>query len=88
MRRIIRQCIRGCTTLPHVGEHPGTGMVLFLIGIGCMIGHQGGQWFGAMVCGLLFAAMFLPMYLYGAYSRAQLSDGLESRADGRVKNEI
>lgn len=71
MRHIIRQTIRGCKTLPHVGEHPGTvTLILFLV--------FGGLATKPSVLGIFGTALFLlPLYLHGAYGRAELSDRLE-----------
>lgn len=71
--RIARQIVRGCGALPHVGSHPGTGYVLALIGAGAVAGREGG-WAGALVGAGIVAAFMVPMYLYGAFARAELSD--------------
>ena len=69
----FRQTIRGCGNLPHVGEHPGTEMLILFIIMGALAGAKGGLT-GAIV-GALFMGLFLiPVYLYGAYDRANLSD--------------
>lgn len=68
------QCVRGCKTLPHVGEHPGTAWVFFMI-LACGIAgiERGG--FKGFIGGASLAAFFmLPLYLYGAYDRANISD--------------
>lgn len=76
--RIIKQAARGCTDLPHVGPHPGTGILLFFITIGCAIGIQRG-WIQAAVCGGAMLVLFGSMYLVGAYQRAEHSDQLEAQ---------
>lgn len=43
IRHIIRQIIRGCGTLPHVGDHPGTMLVILLVGMSAMFGAMGGD---------------------------------------------
>lgn len=65
--------IRGCGTLPHVGSHPGTGTVVALILMGIAAGSKAG-WRGMLLGGMLMAVFFVPMYLYGAYDRARISD--------------
>lgn len=74
--RIIKQIIRGCGTLPHVGEHPGSGLVLMLLLAGACAGYKG-EWLGALFGAGVMAAVFVPMYFYGAYCRAQDSDAYE-----------
>lgn len=71
MNKIIRQTIRGCGTLPHVGSHPGKLFILFLI-----IGFLGGLW-----PGLVFTCFFGTVYLLGAYNRAQASDFFAGKSD-------
>lgn len=66
MIKIIKQIWRGCHTLPSVGYHPGTLVVAILIPVGVIAGGFGG--------GLIMAACTLPVYLWGAYSRAEFSD--------------
>jgi hypothetical protein len=76
--KIIRQIIRGCGTLPHVGEHPGTDTLIVLLVLGMIGGSQKGGWIGGLV-GLAGMAIIIgPVYLYGAYGRACLSDELSS----------
>lgn len=77
MIKIFKQTIRGIGTLPHVGEHPGTGMVIFLILITGLAGAQKGGWFGFMVASAFALIVYGPMYLWGAYDRAQTSDRIE-----------
>ena len=79
----IRQIIRGCGTLPHVGEHPGTTFLVLLILIGAAAGHDGG-WRGCIGGALLMAAVFVPAYLYGAYSRANDSDQYEAERSAQM----
>jgi hypothetical protein len=71
--KALRQIIRGCTTLPHVGEHPGTGIVLMLILSGGAAGWRNGLP-GVLVGAGIMAAGMIPIYLCGAHSRAELSD--------------
>lgn len=84
-KNVIRQIIRGCGYLPHVGEHPGTGMVIGLSLATGAAGASGGGLVG-FVCGSgAGAAVFGPMYLYGAYDRANLSDRIASREASSFK---
>ena len=64
---IIRQIWRGLWTLPQCGEHPGTYILLVILAIATL-----GGW-GVF---LVAAAIFVPMYLYGAYIRAETEDRL------------
>ncbi len=76
----LRQIIRGCGTLPHVGEHPGTLYVVALIGAGAYAGAtRSGSVLGALVGAAIVGVVILPMYLYGAYERARISDRMEAR---------
>lgn len=73
MWRVIRQCIRGTRDLPGVGSHPGTmWVILFPLG-GAVAGLEHGIT-GGIIGVLAFLALFGPLYLYGAYERAELSD--------------
>lgn len=82
--KFVRQITRGCGKLPHVGEHPGTALAIGLVAMGALAGNKGG-WIGALG-GMAFMALFiLPIYLYGAYDRANLSDELETQ-DQRALN--
>lgn len=73
MGDVMRQIVRGCGNLPHVGEHPGTIAVLLFTGMGAVAGAHRSV-LGAFVGALLMAAVFGPMYLWGAYDRARISD--------------
>jgi hypothetical protein len=73
MIKIIRQILRGCGNLPCAGEHPGTTMLLGLIIIGLVAGSKNGFW-GVVVGGAVMAIGIGPIYLFGAYDRANLSD--------------
>lgn len=80
------QCVRGCMTLPHVGGHPGTEWVFFMI-LACGIaGIERGGWMGFVGGAVLGAAFLLPLYLAGACSRANTSDRIErARATGETE---
>jgi hypothetical protein len=82
-RGIVSAIVAGCGAMPHVGAHPGTGIVLFLIVITGAAGAQAGSWAG-FVGGLgLAVAIYGPLYLYGAYERTRLSERLSASHDGR-----
>ncbi len=71
--RMLRQTIRGCFTLPHVGAHPGNFWLWAFVAMGALAGAKGGfpgVLFGALV---MLIGMGIP-YLFGAYGRAQESD--------------
>lgn len=79
----LRQVIRGCGTLPHVGEHPGTGMLLIFILMGAAAGANGGL--RGCIGGAAFMALFMvPIYLWGAFERAQDSDAIAAQSKGRT----
>lgn len=79
--RIFRQIVKGCGALPYVGEHPGTGPFAALVLIIGAAGAQRGGWLGLVVGATLALAVFGPMFLYGAYSRANLSDRMRRDYD-------
>jgi hypothetical protein len=74
---MLKQIMRGCGMLPHVGEHPGTLLLFIFILMGAAAGVKGG-WAGALGGASIMAIVFVPMYLYGAYDRAKLSDELQT----------
>jgi hypothetical protein len=74
----LRQIVRGCGALPHVGSHPGTGMLIIFILLGAAAGVRGG-WRGALGGAAFMALFMVPMYLYGAYGRANDSDQLAAQ---------
>lgn len=69
---MIRQIWRGMYWMPYVGEHPGNAGVLIFT----MMGAAAGGLIGAAVMLVFFG----PMYCYGAYDRAQLSDRMSKKA--------
>jgi hypothetical protein len=71
MKRILRQVCRGCGDLPHVGEHPGTIIVVVLLTGGTI----GAGWIGLAIISLIA----IPGYLVGAYDRAETSDHLQRK---------
>jgi hypothetical protein len=76
MKKIFTQIIRGCGDLPYVGEHPGTPVMILMMLAGGGAGIKGGM--SGFLAGICFMAVFiLPIYLYGAWDRAELSDVLQ-----------
>lgn len=67
--RIIKLTLRGCRALPFVGPHPGTAALILL----CLLGLLAGGIVGAIAV----LGIFGPVYLYGAYDRAKLSEKCE-----------
>lgn len=76
--RTLRQVIRGCGTMPHVGNHPGTVWFAALVAVGALQGVNNG-WIGAAIGGCLMFAAMGAIYFTGAYQRAGLSDRLEAK---------
>lgn len=74
--KIIRQTIRGCTDLPYVGEHPGVFTLVMFILAGAFAGSKGGTVLSVISGAALMATFMLPIFLYGAYTGANLSDEL------------
>lgn len=68
------QCLRGCSDLPHVGSHPGTMWIIFMITAGAAAGAERGGVNGAIGGALFMAIGLVPFYLAGAYYRAKDSD--------------
>jgi hypothetical protein len=75
--KIVKQAIRGCTNLPHVGSHPGTGAAILFIAMGALPGLGNTQYMLAGAC--LMAVFIVPLYLCGAVSRANLSDRIANK---------
>lgn len=69
----LRHIIRGCKTLPHSGEHPGTIFLLGFVCIGTLAGMHGG-WIGMGIGGLVMLVVFGPFYLWGAYERSRFEE--------------
>jgi hypothetical protein len=82
--KAIRQIIRGCTNLPYVGEHPGTFVMLMLMFMGGLAGSSKGGTVGALGGMALMVVLMLPLFLWGAYDRANLSDHLVEEAKGKA----
>lgn len=82
MLNILKQIYRGTTTLPFVGEHPGTIIIIFLVVVMLFLAIKTLFWFG-----LIGIIPFLAVYFYGAYERAKLSDRLSSKDKELKKDE-
>ena len=80
MIRFLRQALRGCRDLPGVGPHPGSFYLVVFILMGALAGGRG--YVGAVIGALIMAAIVVPLYLIGAYERAEESDRLEERRRG------
>lgn len=76
---MLKQIIRGCTDLPYVGNHPGVGPLVLFVIMGGLAGAKGGI-FGAIGGVTLMIVFMLPLFLYGAYDRANESDQMVKRA--------
>lgn len=79
----FRMMLMGCRTMPHVGEHPGTEVLLALIVLGGVAGSNGG-WVGVVGGAVLMALVMGPLYLAGAYSRAKISLRLSRDSDAML----
>lgn len=66
--------LRGMGNLPHVGNHPGTGFMFALLAMGIAAGFQSGGWKGALFVGLAVPLSVFPIYAWGAFDRARISD--------------
>lgn len=74
--KVLRQIIRGCGTLPHVGEHPGTLLLFAFFLLGGAAGRNSGA-VGIVIGASIMVIVFAPIYLWGAYERAKTSDAIE-----------
>ena len=79
MKKIIKQTIRGIGNLPYVGEHPGTPVFILMIFTGILAGCGRGNIYLGLFGGLVMILFFGPLYLYGAYDRANISDSVIKR---------
>ena len=78
MKRVLRQCFRGIRSLPEVGPHPGNFWIIVLPIVSLLVGlSAGGGLILAAKVGALFLMLLSPLYLLGAYERAELSDRLK-----------
>lgn len=87
MRRLFAfpiQALRGMGNLPHVGNHPGTSFMILLLALGATAGFQSGGWKGAAFIGLAVPLSIFPIYAWGAYDRARISDTHDRREDIRA----
>ena len=79
-KHFIKQALRGLGSLPHVGPHPGTGCAIAFSMMPGIAAWPHGFW--AVIGGFAFgAAIFGPIYAYGSYDRAELSDRLERKRE-------
>lgn len=76
MISVIRQIYRGCGDLPYVGEHPGWPVLMFFICVGGIVGGERGGFTGALLGIFAIVVPMVPLFLTGAYERAELSDAL------------
>jgi len=63
---MYRQVCRGCGTLPHYGDHPGTLVLIVMCFAGLVAGGVAGL--------IIMLVVFGPVYFWGAYERAEDSD--------------
>lgn len=72
MRQVVQHVLTGCGRLDYCGSHPGT-PTLGLLLIAGWIGT------GQVVGGIVLAAVFLPLYLVGAYERSRFDEQIKHR---------
>lgn len=68
--KFIKRIIRGCKNLPKYGPHPGTSFLVIFTSVFILVGGIEHGIYGIIFGGLLVLFCLLPLYLYGAYSRA------------------
>lgn len=73
IKYVIKQCYRGTHYLPEVGDHPGTTMLIGWIILGLVASINKPLEFIVVANAINFLFIF-PIYLFGAYDRAVLSD--------------
>lgn len=86
IRSLLRDIRRGAGTLPHVGPHPGTPILLGFILLGGVAGLSGGQG-GPSILGLMSGSLaaaipFDALYAAGCIGRARANDSLAARRPG------
>lgn len=80
LRTAPRQTLRGCTTLPVVGAHPGTSFLLLMIAVSGLAGAQDGGVIGFLFSALAAGIVFGAIFAIGAHGRATWSDRHRRRA--------
>lgn len=70
---VVKQCYRGCTDLHYVGKHPGTFWFVWMVIMAAYTLSNRGM-FAMVTGGITMFITILPLYLYGAYTRAELND--------------
>lgn len=71
---VSRQIVRGMGKLPHVGAHPGTTLMLNWIAAGAIAGGMSGGIVGIVGGAAIMILGLGPLYLWGAFDRARISD--------------
>lgn len=79
--KALRHILRGCKSLPHVGSHPGTPVMLALVFGSFFAGLSKSLALG-IIAPCVMAVVMGPIYLVGSYERSKLSDHLEREAKG------
>lgn len=74
-KHIFRQIPRGFTNLPYVGEFPCKFLIMLLVFIAGSIGSNHGVK-GAVIAMIGVVVVYSPLFLWGAYRRAELSDSI------------
>lgn len=72
----FRHLVRGCGTLPHCGEHPGTMWLVMFALMGAMAGAKGGL-VGVLGGAGIMLAVFGTVYLVGAYDRSKTDEHVD-----------
>lgn len=90
MPSVIRNVIRGCGTLPHVGEHPGWPMLVAMLALGGIAGVRNESMtapIGLLIGLSITAAVAIPAFLVGAHQRAVTSDAISNNLKRSDKEE-
>lgn len=85
--KILKDAMRGCRWMPHVGSHPGTPLLFILIVMGGLAGSGSSEdafLKGLLVGSFLMAVPFGALYLAGAVARARLSDRVTRKDQGEA----
>lgn len=82
MIKYLRLALRGTRRLPHVGSHPGNGLLLAMIAIGAAVGGQRAGFAGALAGAAFNGICIGTVYLLGAYDRARYVDTLQAKERG------
>lgn len=75
----LRQIYRGCFDMPHVGPHPGSDALAIFMLMAGLAGAGKGGWIGFAGSAVFAGLCVAPLFLWGAYDRANISDEMAAQ---------